>query len=266
MIIDGHQHVLNNRDYQKSYNIECGIDKVVLFPTVVHPDIAETKDEFAREMGRLRKILKGEINPLEARIKSIYELAETVRSAPDYFIGFGSCPYGLDMEKTAEWIESYILKNGFRGVGELTIATGNVAAIENIFRYIHENAKKLPVWIHTFNPLTIKDIAEIAGLADKYNTVKVILGHSGGENWLETIDLVKDKKNMYMDISASFTTLSIKYISQELPERCVFSSDLPYGDPLLGINQIEHIIKDKTVRQNVLGLNTMRMLDLSGDM
>ncbi len=262
MIIDSHQHVIKDIIHQKKYNRECGVDKVILFPTVVHPETANSRTELVREMGRLRQILSGEINPVEARIAAIEELKTAIGSDPAFFTGFAPCPFGLDLEKTGEWIEERIIGNGFRGIGELTFGTGNAGGIENIFRYLHDRRKDLPVWIHTFNPLALGDIADITRLAAHYDSVKVILGHGGGSNWLETIDLVKENSNIYMDISASFTIFSIKYISAELPDRCLFSSDFPYGDPLLGIQQVEYLIKDKAVRENILGLNIKRLLNL----
>lgn len=262
MIIDGHQHVLKDKQYQKNFNIQCGVDKVILFPTVVHPEIANSKNEFTRELSTLHKILKGEINPVEARINAIDEMIQTIQLDPEYFIGFAPCPSGLSLEETAKWIEERIISNDLKGIGELTFGSHNVANIENIFKYVHESNKKLPIWIHTFNPLVLQDIKEIIDLSHKYKSIKVIMGHGGGENWLETIDMAKTNRNVYIDISASFTTFSIRYIAQELPDRCVFSSDLPYGDPLLGIRQIEYLIKDKTIKENLLGLNTMRLMEI----
>jgi len=262
MIIDGHQHVLKDTKHQIELGLNCNVDKVILFPTLVHPETANTREEFSQEMNKLYKILSGEINPVEARINSINELVTSIKAAPDFFTGFGSCPSGMDIEQTGEWIEKYIIGNNLKGIGEISLASGKVSSIENIFQYIHQHHTKLPIWIHTFNPLTFADIKEITELAEKYNTVKIILGHSGGSSWLDVIDLIQNKKNIYMDISASFTVLSIKYISEALPDRCVFSSDLPYGDPSLSIRQIEYIIKDMHIRDNVLGLNTKHLLNL----
>jgi uncharacterized protein len=262
MIIDGHQHVLKDVKEQIRINKHSNIDRVVLFSTSVHPETAKNKEEFSNELNTLNKILRGEINPIEARINSIKELAAAIKVAPDYFVGFGSCPFGLDLNQTIDWIEKYIVGNNLKGIGELVIASGSVQALENIFKFAHEMDKSYPIWLHTFNPLQINDLKDIVELANRYSRVKVILGHSGGSNWLDLIDMVKDKKNLFMDISASFTTYSIKYISESLPDRCVYSSDLPYGDPYLCINQINHIIKDEIIRQKVLGENTRILLEL----
>ena len=261
MIIDGHQHVLKNVAEQIEINRSCSIDKVILFSTVVHPEIANHKAEFVEEMNKLNKILRGELNPKEERLKAIDELISAVNTAPDYFIGFGSCPFGLNMDETAEWIENNIVGNHLKGVGEIALAPGMVASIETLLSYIHDHKKRLPVWIHTFNPMTLTDLKQIVQYARKYHNTKFILGHAGGSHWLELIEMVKDLTNVYVDISASFTVFSVKYIAEALPERCVFSSDLPYGDPLLSIKQIEHLIKDIHIRENILGNNTATLLN-----
>jgi hypothetical protein len=54
-----------------------------------------------REPGRLRQILSGEINPIEARIAAIEELKTAIASAPSFFTGFAPCPFGLDLRKPA---------------------------------------------------------------------------------------------------------------------------------------------------------------------
>ena len=261
MIIDGHQHVLKNVDEQIRINKDCNIDKVVLFSTVVHPETANNKTEFVEEMSRLNKILSGRLNPTDERLKAIDELVRAVGTAPDYFVGFGPCPFGLDANTTADWIENNILGNNLNGIGEIAFAPGMVSSIENMLACVHEHKKRLPVWIHTFNPLTLPDLKEIVRYARKYQNTRIIFGHAGGSHWLELIDLVQDLANIYVDLSASFTIFSIKYIAEILPERCVFSSDLPYGDPLLGIRQIEHLIKDRHIRDNILGNNTETLLN-----
>lgn len=262
MIIDGHQHVFENIKEQIAINKRCKVDSAVLFPSIVHPENARTKDEFKNELTTLNRILSGEINPIEARIASIRQLTDSIKNSDGHFIGFGSCPFGIDLRPTSDWIEKYIISNNLRGIGELALPSGKVNALENIFRVVQDSNKPLPLWIHTFNPLQFTDITEILTLANKYNRAKVILGHSGGSFWLEVLELVQDRKNIYMDTSASFTNYSIQFIAECLPDRCLFSSDLPYGDPSLCINQIEHVIRDKGIRSRVLGENTSELLGI----
>lgn len=262
MIIDGHQHLLQHPRQQYELADEAGLDKVVLFPTVVHPEQANTREEFMREMEKLSQILSGTVNPTEARIQSIQALVERIQTKPEFYIGFGSCPYGLDREQTEQWIEQWIIKQNLHGIGEIAMQPGHVPAIENIFRVFQECEQILPLWIHTFNPLGIADIRQLIEFAEKYPRVTMIFGHGGGSHWIETLERVKSIPNIYMDLSAAFSILPIKFIAETMPERCVFSSDAPYGSPYLARQQIEYLIKDPHIRANVLGLNTARLLNL----
>lgn len=262
MIIDSHQHLFTDFTKQISQNKSLGIDKVILFPTIVHPENSRSKDEFTTELNKLNQVLSGVINPTEARINSLIGLSDAIDKSHGYFTGFGSCPFGLSYEETGHWFEKYIVGNNFLGVGEITAPSGLIYMIENIFRISSEQSKDYPLWIHTFNPLLMKDIFEIIRLSEKYPNVKVILGHSAGSNWLETLEIIQNKKSIYMDVSASFTTFSIKYIAETIPERCVFSSDLPYGDPGIGIMQINKIVKDQNVTRKILGENIQELLNI----
>lgn len=38
----------------------------------------------------------------------------------------------------------------------------------------------LPVWVHTFSPMGLKDIRAVDQLSKKYPSVPAILGHLGG--------------------------------------------------------------------------------------
>ena len=49
---------------------------------------------------------------------------------------------------------------------------------------------------------------------------------------------------------------------KELPERCLFSADLPYGDLILAKFSIERVCKDVAVREQVLGGNVAKLLNL----
>ena len=78
-------------------------------------------------------------------------------------------------------------------------------------------------------------------LSKKYSEVTLILGHMGGTNWLQTIKMAKENKNIYLDLSATFTTLAPTIAIKELPDRTLFSSDAPFGDPLLVRQMVEKI-------------------------
>jgi len=120
----------------------------------------------------------------------------------------------------------------------------------------------LPIWIHAFFPLAAQDIRDIAALAAKYPRTPVILGHLGGTNWIETMELVKKIPNLFLDTSAYYSTFVLGTVLNELPEKCIFGVDRPFGDIELSKQAILKLAKSQTVADAVLGLNIARILDL----
>jgi len=164
-----------------------GIDKTILFSTSVHPENVSNANELKVEMQKLNDIISGKRNAIDARKASMQELRNTINKFPKRFIGFASVPVGLDYNETMNYIENQFMGFNFLGFGEFTLASGQTRLLESIFK-ASSDRKKLPIWIHAFNPLVLSDIKEIAELAKSYSNVPVILGHIGGSNWLESLD------------------------------------------------------------------------------
>lgn len=261
MIIDSHQHVILPIEKQLTLMGEAGVEKTILFSTLVHPEIAVDLDSFEKEMAILNEIISGKRNPLDARIKSIEEQVQVLDENPTKFIGFGAIPIGLSPDETVRWIEDRVIANKFRGLGEFTLAPGQVHLLEPVFAADMEFGN-LPLWIHTFSPLTLNDIKTIARLAKQFPNIPVILGHLGGANWLETIKLAKENQNLYLDLSGTFSTLVVSFAIKGLPERTLFSSDAPYGDPLLARETVERVTHDNYVKDRILGENIAQLLHL----
>jgi len=261
MIIDSHAHVVLPIEKHISLMDEAGIDKAILFSTSIHPEKANNIDEFEKELNSLYEIISGKRNSLEVKIASTKEQYEIINKYPSRFHGFGNVPVGLDYEKTTAWIEEYVIKNNFIGLGEFTLASGQIGMLDTIFQGAKDFAN-LPIWIHAFWPLDLNDIKDIFNLAKKYPEVPVIIGHSGGLNWLDVIKMTKETNNVYIDLSASYAAVALKMTINELPERCLFSSDLPYGDLVASKFAIEHVCKDKKIIDQVLGGNIAKLLKL----
>ncbi|MES9765268.1 amidohydrolase family protein [Priestia megaterium] len=99
-------------------------------------------------------------------------------------------------------------------------------------------------------------------LTQKYENVPVIYGHMGGIHWLQTIEMIKDTKNAYLDISAFYTTYALSLAIKEIPERTLFSSDFPYGDPYLNLQAVKRYTSSGEVVDRVLGGNISNLLHL----
>lgn len=261
MVIDSHAHVMLPPERQVQLMEEAKVDCTILFSSIIHPEKAPNMEAFEEELKSLYDILNGVKNPLQERIHAITELAKTIKENPTKYYGFGSIPLGLSYQDNLEWINKYIIANGFRGIGELTPGSGRVSQIEPLFLASQE-VGNLPLWVHTFMPLNFKDIKELLLLAKKYPAVPLILGHLGGTYWLDTLKAVKDIPNIYLDLSATFTTIAPSFAIKEYPERTLFSSDAPYCSPLAARTILEQIVSDQHVLEQVLGGNIARLLDI----
>ena len=95
-----------------------------------------------------------------------------------------------------------------------------------------------------------------------YPQVPVIFGHLGGTNWIEVIKFAKAHKNAYLDLSAAFASIATRMALIELPQRCLFSSDAPYGDPYLYRELVEFVSPSKEIADMALGDNIKELLHL----
>ncbi|MDD2980762.1 MAG: amidohydrolase family protein [Hespellia sp.] len=265
MIVDSHEHIMLPTEKQIQMMDKAGVDKTVLFCSAPHPEKAATLDEMEAEMNSLYKLLAG-ANSKEANIvrqrRNIAELVTIIKNYPDRFYGFGSVPLGMSLKETEEWIYNHIIANSLQGIGEFT--PGNeqqILQLDAIFEAMR-GTKVYPVWVHTFNPVTMDGIKLLMGLCEKYPEIPVVFGHLGGTNWIEVIKFARTHKNIYLDLSAAFASIATKMALIELPERCLYTSDAPYGEPYLYRELIEFSSPSKATANMVLGDNIMKLLNI----
>ena len=263
MIIDSHEHLMLPIEMQIEKLNQAGVDKAILFSTVPHPERAKNLAELRGEMNILYRVLAGANNKeanRERMIKNNNELALQMKKYPERFFGFGAVPLGMSEPETSSWIEENILSNEFKGIGEFTPGSDEqIRQLEVIFQAVN-NFSNLPIWVHTFNPVTISGIHILMELCEKYPSVPVIFGHMGGSNWIDVIDFAKSHKYVYLDLSAAFASIATRIAISELPERCLYSSDAPYGEPYLYRQLIEFVSPSQEVANMVLGNNILQLL------
>lgn len=265
MIIDSHAHVMQPVELQIEKMQKGGIDRTILFSTTPHVEKASNLTELDAEMQALYHILGGKVSP-EQRIadmkRSILELQTIVRKYPEYFLGFAPMPIGLTPANARGWMAQQVIGNGFRGIGEFTPGTTEqMQALEIVFEVL-KDYPGYPIWIHTFQPVSQQGIDILMNLTRKYPTVPTIWGHMGGYHWMQVIRFAKDQSNVYLDLSACFSTLAARIAMVELPSRCLFASDAPFGEPLLSRQLIEYMSPNSRTTDLVLGENISRLLKL----
>ncbi|GAB7112675.1 amidohydrolase family protein [Streptococcus sobrinus] len=264
MIIDNIQHVMLPLEMQVDKLEKAKVDKAILFCTTPHPEKAKNYSEFKKEMNTLFELLSGHsqtIAPLDRMRQNNQEVAQAIQQYPDKFYGFGSLPLGLSLDETIKWIKEQIIGNDFKGIGEFTPGSDEqIYQLEVIFKAL-EQFPKLPVWVHTFNPVTSEGIEILMNLTKKYPQTPVIFGHMGGYQWMTVIDFVKETANAYVDLSAAFSTLAVKMALAEIPDKCLFGSDAPYGEPFISKELVEFLAPSLEVKNMVLGKNILRLIN-----
>lgn len=262
MIIDGHSHLTYPIEEHIKTMDRASVDKNILFSTTFHPEAAQNAEEARASMRYLSELLTGKKGSLiEARKKAIAELVEAVSKYPERYIGFGAVPVGLDLNATKQYVEENIQKNHLAGMGEFTLGSNRTELLEPIFA-ASEEFNNLPIWIHAFFPFTLQDIRNTADFAKQYPCTPVILGHLGGENWIEAMELAEQIPNLYLDTSAYYSTFILGIIINQIPEKCIFGVDRPFGDLELAKVAILKLSKTPYVADAVLGNNMARILNL----
>lgn len=262
LIIDGHSHVILPVEKHIQIMNNAGVDKTILFSTSIHPENAGNLQNLKYEMRKLSAIVSGKTSSsVDAKRKSIEELMNIIQSYPDRYVGFGNVPTGLSENETNIFVEENIANNKLAGIGELTPASRQIQSLKTIFES-SLTFGVLPLWIHAFNPLILQDIKEIAELCKTFSDIPVILGHMGGSNWMTAIELATEIPNLYLDTSAYFSTLVLKIVINELPEKCIFGVDMPFGDLQLSLDAVKKICKDSSIADAVLGNNIAKLLKL----
>jgi len=83
MIIDGHSHVILPAQKHIQWMNEAGVEKTILFSTIVHPETAADFSGLRKEMQRLNAIISGDANAaVAARRKALKEQKETIDLYP----------------------------------------------------------------------------------------------------------------------------------------------------------------------------------------
>lgn len=255
MIIDAHAHVHDPVDAHLALLDEAGVDRAVLFATRAHPERAKDLAGLNAEFAVLADALGG--RKTDAFATAIAELHAVLAAHPDRFIGFGSVPLD-DPDAVAGYIEREIAGRGLRGIGELTPPPDRAELVEPALRAAADHG--LPVVVHGFAPTTAGDLHTLAALARRHPRVPLVLSQLGGLQWTDAIALARETPNVYVDLSTPVTVFAVRLAIAELPERTLFGSDAPYGDPVLARLTVERATHSPEVRARVLGGTLLELL------
>ncbi len=189
------------------------------------------------------------------------ELDAACAAHPDRFVGFGKVRLDVTAQRIAEDVEREVVGRGFRGIGELTPPPDEAGRVGPVLRAAADHGG-LPVVVHGFAPTTAGDLATLAALARRHPTVPLVVSQLGGLNWLTAIELARETPNMYLELSTAHLVFAVRLAINEVPERTLFGSDAPYGDPVLARATVERVTPSGELRDRVLGGNLAELLGL----
>ncbi|GGS78460.1 amidohydrolase family protein [Streptomyces cinerochromogenes] len=252
MIIDAHGHVHDPVGLHLDALDAAGVDRAVLFPTRPHPERAGDLPSLRREFAVLDGALGGRGGTREAFAGALDEVTAAVAAHPERFVGFGSVPLELPAEEVERAVAEDVVGRGLCGIGELTPAPGRAGRLEPVLRAAADHGG-LPVVVHGFAPTTAEDLRTLAALSRRHPGVPLIVSQLGGLHWMEAVELVRDTPGMYLELSTAFLVIAVRLAVRELPERTLFGSDAPYGDPVVARVMVERATASGEIRDRVLG-------------
>lgn len=262
MIIDANSHVHDPVDAHVGLLEEAGVDRAVLFSTRPHPERAGDLASLRREMAILEEAIGGRAGSAEGHRRAWREWDAALAARPERFIGFLSVPLDLEPEGIAATVEREVVGRGVHGIGELTPPPGRAAMIEPVLRAAADHGG-LPVVVHGSAPTTAADVRTLSALAGRYPRVPLVVSQLGGANWMEAVELVRDNPNMYLELSTASVVFAVRLAIKEIPDRTLFGSDAPYGDPVLARAMVERATSPGEVRDRVLGGTIAELVGLA---
>ena len=260
MLIDAHSHVHDPVARHTDLLDEAGVDRAVLFGTGPHPERATDLPGLKAELAGLTATVHGRSDP-DAHLIARHELVTACATHPDRFIGFGKVNLEQPAERIAAEVDREVVGRGFRGIGELTPPPDRAGLVEPVLRAASDH-HGLPVVVHGFAPTTAADLATLAELARRHPEVPVVISQLGGLNWLTAIELARETPNLYLELSTAHIVFAVRLAVTELPDRTMFGSDAPYGDPVLARATVERVTEPGALRDQVCAGTIAGLLNL----
>lgn len=256
MRVDGHTHLTAPASMLLQKLEEAGFAKAVVCSAGLArgeaiTSLCEAKIAMAR-IGRAQNLPDRQV-----AIKSTNEhLAAVVAEHRDKLIGFGKVDlFDKNLLKEAETV----VELGLNGIGEVIGIHQNVELLVPLFQFSHDH-HGFPLFLHCDYPVDAGDLREIFRLARRFSGARLIIGHLGGDFWLETLEMALASPNVYLDTSEVVNGVALRVAVHELPERVIFASDFPWDCPGAMLKRLEAMTVDASVKRQVLGLNILQLL------
>lgn len=258
MKIDVHTHITQPLELLTDQLKRNGFDRAyVCSSAVARGEVIDSLDSAREIMGRVAGVQN------QAGDRAVSQtnraLAEAIRQYPDLLRGFGK----VDLfQPDIPAVVREIAELGLSGVGEIVGIHGNTARLEPVLEAAE--AQSLPVFLHTDYPVDAGDLAEVAALARKYRGAQIILGHMGGDFWMDAIAIAQETPNIWLDTSEIVNQIALQVAVNTVPDRVMFSTDFPWDAPESMEARVEALRNDGGTKAAVLGGNALRLFSKRG--
>jgi predicted TIM-barrel fold metal-dependent hydrolase len=193
------------------------------------------------------------------------EIAAAVKEFPNRFIGFGviSPRWGSRKDVEAE-IDRCVQDLGFKGL-KLHPSLNEYHADSPVVFPVVEKAIEydIPMLFHCWSDAFSSPHA-LANLADRYPEAKILMGHMGGDHWLDAIYIAAAHENLYLDTADSHGDLLVMYTAVEVAgaDKITFGTDVPAFNLPSELAKVQHAMISEEAKKKILGENAARLLKL----
>ncbi|MPM66547.1 hypothetical protein SDC9_113456 [bioreactor metagenome] len=147
---------------------------------------------------------------------------------------------------------------GLKGIGEIVGLHGNAGLLAPVLEQAGRHG--LPVFLHTDYPVDAQDLAQLLALADRYPRTQIILGHMGGDFWMDAVAGAQSRPNLWLDTSEVVNQVALQVAVATLPDRILFSTDFPWDSMESMLARVQALDCTEETRQLLLGGNAARLL------
>lgn len=184
-------------------------------------------------------------------------LAEKLAPYAGRLFGFGKVDL-YDQEIEAQM--QSIVDAGLHGIGEIIGIHKHVELLRPVLDFSQKQGR-FPVFIHCDFPVEKEDLHALFDLIGEYQTARVIVGHLGGNHWIDALERVAELDNCIIDISEVVNYVPLYVAVTEYPEKIAFGSDFPWDLQEANLARLNYMDLDDKTKGRIMGQNIQHFLE-----
>jgi len=249
MKIDMHMHLTQPVSLAAGKLRALGFDRGILCSSAVAKGESVSTLADARTM--MSRVADVQNKPTDRTVSQINrDIMSAVNEYPDLLWGFGKIDlFQSGIPETIAEISAL----GMKGIGEIVGIHGNTGLLAPVLEAA--GAYALPVFLHTDYPVDAEDVSNVLRLAGLFPDTQIILGHAGGDFWIDAIAGAYEHPNVWLDTSEIVNQVALQVAVNTIPDRVMFSSDFPWDSVESMLARIEALNNPPQVKEKVLGGN-----------